>query len=104
MSYVLYRHFDRAGRLLYAGRTNEPPRRLRDHRQTKAWWAEVASTTYAPYESLEALKAAERTAIETEHPLWNVQHNKPAKSARTIRTPRPIIPRAAPSARISTPG
>ena len=70
---MLYRHFDRQGRLLYVGRTNNPPKRLASHRGDKSWWAEVERTTYQEFPTLDALKRAESDAIRYELPKWNVQ-------------------------------
>lgn len=81
VSHELYRHFDREGRLLYVGITNNPPARLANHRKNpeNPWWEALAEggwTTYQRFASREELRAAERTAIKKERPLWNVQHNE----------------------------
>lgn len=71
--HVLYRHWSKDGRLLYAGRTNNPPARLRQHRTEATWWALVSWTTYESFPSLEALKAGELWAIKNENPECNKQ-------------------------------
>lgn len=69
--HTLYRHFSASGKLLYVGRTIDPPRRLRQHGD-KIWWQEVTRTTYEHgYESVEAVLTAETKAIKSEHPIWN---------------------------------
>lgn len=72
-AHILYRHFDSQGRLLYAGRTNNPPVRLAAHRSGKPWWVGVERTTYQEFPTLDALKQAEAAAIRYELPLWNIQ-------------------------------
>jgi hypothetical protein len=86
MTHVLYRHFDANDRLLYVGRTNSPPRRLREHLKAEHWWADVTSTTYQEFDSLETLKSAERAAIRYEKPKWNIQG---AVTATRVRTTEP---------------
>jgi hypothetical protein len=71
--HVLYRHWAKDGTLLYAGRTNNPPARMRKHRSEADWWASVCWTTYEKFPSLEALKAGEAWAIEHENPQGNIQ-------------------------------
>jgi hypothetical protein len=72
---ALYRHFGHDGKLLYVGLTNEPPVRLRKHRQDKPWWLDVRNTTYEYFDTRPEVQEAERRAIRAEHPAWNVQHN-----------------------------
>ena len=79
---ALYRFYDRDGRLLYVGITDNPRRRDEQHGATKAWWREVATKRIEWLPSREAALAAERLAIETENPLWNTQRPSVAKPAR----------------------
>ena len=74
----LYRHFDADGQLLYVGITCNPSKRLGQHRRSKDWFTDIAQTTYEKYASRADVIAAEKAAIEAEHPLWNVCHNKEA--------------------------
>lgn len=73
--HILYRHYNNPGRLLYVGITNDPPQRLRDHRQGSEWWDLVATTTYERFTSRAELMAAEQQAIRTEFPIFNVCYN-----------------------------
>lgn len=69
-SHYLYRAFDRGGRLLYLGRTNNPRARMNQHRLGSAWWALMESVTVQLVEHDEIL-GAERAAIRAEGPLFN---------------------------------
>lgn len=70
----LYRLYDRAGTLLYVGITSKPLNRLREHRQ-QPWWPEVdlVKLRLERFESRNAVLLAERTTIQAEHPLYNIQ-------------------------------
>jgi predicted GIY-YIG superfamily endonuclease len=80
----LYRHFDKEGRLLYVGRTNDYARRTGEHAKSKPWWKDVASSTVEHYPTFKALSEAEKRAIETEYPVENDHHNR-ANPRRRIR-------------------
>ena len=66
----VYRYFDRTGRLLYVGVTNEPENRHRGHRR-KSWFSAIARKTVDAYPTRSAALAAEREALRTESPLHN---------------------------------
>lgn len=82
--HVLYRFYDTAGALLYIGITLNPGERWKRHRDEKPWWTEVANITLQQHGSREAVLAAERAAIETETPRYNVVHNRPKAGHRRI--------------------
>lgn len=89
-STTLYRLRDIAGRLLYVGIAGNPGRRFDQHAKDKAWWGEVASVNLQHFDSRpEALKA-EREAIELEHPVYNVVHNR-KKAKKTAKAPASTI-------------
>lgn len=71
--HVLYRHWGKDGKLLYAGMTNNPPARLRKHRTEAEWWALVKWTSYERFPSRETLKEGETWAIQHENPEHNIQ-------------------------------
>ena len=73
--HVLYRFFDDLDVLLYVGITVHLPTRLADHEEGKPWWPEVARMTAEPYPDRPAVLAAEKMAIQSERPKYNVQHN-----------------------------
>jgi excinuclease UvrABC nuclease subunit len=70
---VVYRLLDHAGDLLYVGQTGDLLRRLRAHRREKEWWSEVRDVQTTPAESKDAAVEAERVAIQTEGPRYNLQ-------------------------------
>ena len=75
LSHALYRFWNAAGDLLYVGISVNPYGRFEQHQADKPWWGEVAKITMQPYPDRESVLAAERDAIECEHPAYNVQHN-----------------------------
>lgn len=80
---ALYRYFDEAGSLLYVGISKNPITRLGQHKRDKDWWAEIRNITIESHATREAAEVAERHAIETEFPRWNIVHNS-GDSARWI--------------------
>jgi predicted GIY-YIG superfamily endonuclease len=81
-THALYRHYDADLRLLYVGITNNPGRRWEQHRD-KEWWEEVANTKIERYPDRESVLQAERRAIETERPWWNIIGNGEVLEYRT---------------------
>jgi predicted GIY-YIG superfamily endonuclease len=59
---------------LYIGRTNNPMRRTEEHRRSKPWITETVRIDVEWF-SADAIAEAERQAIRTEHPIYNVQQN-----------------------------
>ncbi len=74
-AHVLYRFYSATGQLLYVGITMNPPRRFKNHRDSKSWWDQVSGITVENYASRSELEQAERRAIQVERPLHNVVHN-----------------------------
>lgn len=70
--HVLYRFFDAEGVLLYVGITCNPGTRMMTHARQKSWWSQVASSTMQHLDSREALEDAERLAIRSEFPKYNL--------------------------------
>lgn len=79
---ALYRFYNDGGQLLYVGITNDPPRRMTEHSQDKAWWPQVRGMTVDWYPDRDAVLAAERRAIRIEHPLHNSQHRHAKPKAK----------------------
>jgi predicted GIY-YIG superfamily endonuclease len=75
-TYHLYRHFDKAGTLLYIGVTLDPLRRTIAHRTRAHWWAEVATITLERYADRRTALEAEVAAIKAERPTHNVHKNR----------------------------
>jgi hypothetical protein len=70
---AVYRHFDGAGTLLYVGCAKDPDERLRTHRRSSPWAADIAKITVEWHPDRAAALAAEDKAIATEYPKWNVR-------------------------------
>jgi hypothetical protein len=68
----LYRLYNRAGSLLYVGITDNVFRRWKEHSRDKPWWTEVHKFTQDWYPDRASVEAAERHAITTERPSYNV--------------------------------
>lgn len=75
---TLYRYYDRAWQdedavLLYVGITNNPMRRMSQHSAKE--WAPLARSWYpVVYPDRATAEAAERRAIRTERPAYNIAH------------------------------
>lgn len=78
----VYRMFDADGRLLYVGMTTCWENRVAGHRNRTPWYAEVADVQFVTYPTRSAALTAERAAIASESPAYNVRHNVPTKKAR----------------------
>ena len=72
---ALYRHRDRNGTLLYVGISLSVAQRLAQHASTAHWFAEVTQVDIEWLPTRDAALAAERRAIQTEHPRCNVVHS-----------------------------
>jgi hypothetical protein len=68
----LYRHFDKRGNLLYVGISLTTVKRLGEHRTGSAWFRKVATITIQHFRTRKAALEAERIAIQTENPIYNV--------------------------------
>lgn len=79
---VLYRFYGSNDVLLYVGVTAQPNERWGEHVRKKPWWPKVRRQTGEWFASREAAEDAERKAIETEEPLYNVVYSR--------RTPEPL--------------
>lgn len=83
---ALYRFFDQAGDLLYVGISANPAGRWGQHRHDKPWWSEVATVGIEEFPSRPAVEDAERRAIRSERPRYNVMHH-PDRAPRQICRP-----------------
>jgi hypothetical protein len=78
VSYYLYRAYDGDGRLLYVGLASyHVEERMKGHiRQGSVWLDQLAHITVEKQHSnWDIAAAAEREAIKTEWPLYNIQHS-----------------------------
>ena len=69
----LYRHIDKAGRLLYVGVSLNGVQRLIQHKNSSHWYSEIDYVKFEKHETREAALAAERAAITNENPLYNIR-------------------------------
>jgi predicted GIY-YIG superfamily endonuclease len=71
----LYRLYDAEDHLLYVGISQNFAQRWSQHAGLKPWWADVTKTTVEHFPTRAAALAAEREAIKSEGPIYNVVHN-----------------------------
>jgi len=71
----LYRHYHPSGDLLYVGISLEPLRRQDTHTKTARWRNMIYCIVIEPFATREDSHAAERLAIRTEFPKFNLAHN-----------------------------
>lgn len=77
---ALYRFFNATGDLLYVGITMNPASRWKSHRDEKPWWLEVTSITVEHHPDRASAEEAERQAIRSERPWYNLVHNPSTKA------------------------
>jgi hypothetical protein len=70
---ALYRFFDSGANLLYVGISYHPFARWHGHRQDKPWWVAIAVIRLEHFDNREAAETAEKKAIRTENPRYNIQ-------------------------------
>jgi predicted GIY-YIG superfamily endonuclease len=70
--YALYRFYDARENLLYAGITDDPWRRWREHVLTKPWYPQVKHQAVTWYDTEAEAGRAEKRAIRKERPQFNV--------------------------------
>lgn len=71
---VVYRCYAADGRLLYIGTTQDIVTRLKSHRSTSPWFAEVARTVVKLASDRLSGFRMEVEAIRAEQPIHNVRH------------------------------
>jgi predicted GIY-YIG superfamily endonuclease len=86
----LYRHFNKAGRLLYVGISHDPFRRFQQHAD-KSWKADVTRVEIEYHESLDHALFAEATAIRDEDPLYNSRRPMPVHPDDVVRKEKPAL-------------
>lgn len=77
----LYRLFNDKHHLLYVGISTSAIARLSQHLGDKEWAHEIAHVSVEHFDTREQAAEAERQAIRTEHPKYNVAHNVGARRA-----------------------
>jgi predicted GIY-YIG superfamily endonuclease len=68
----VYRLYADSGELLYIGMSLNPEGRVAQHRSKQPWGKEIDHYTCRWFPNREAAKAAERSAIHHEDPLYNL--------------------------------
>lgn len=94
--YVLYRFYSAAGDLLYIGSTLMVVPRIRTHRRNTPWFSEIAKIALEPVEGNAkglALRA-ERLAVFTEQPKYNVMYKKAVPASLRPPPVRRPVPHA----------
>ena len=76
MNTQLYRHFDEGRNLLYVGISLSTFARLSQHKDHSAWLKKIKSVEIENFETREEAMAAERNAIRTEDPKFNIAMKK----------------------------
>jgi predicted GIY-YIG superfamily endonuclease len=71
---ALYRHFDKTGALLYVGIAVDPRKRESAHRSGSEWAPKIHRIELEWFDNRHAARAAERAAIATERPKFNILH------------------------------
>lgn len=87
--HCLYRFYGPSGSLLYIGITFNPGSRWRQHRDTKQWWRDVAQITIESHPTRASVLLAEREAIKTEKPQYNILHQIKQKGWGTFAEDMP---------------
>lgn len=70
---AVYRMYDATGVLLYVGYSTNIAARIQNHQWRTAWIEDVVDITLAHYPDVHAARDAERVAIKTEAPRYNIQ-------------------------------
>ena len=89
-AHCLYRHFDSNGILLYVGISLNSAYRQEQHRKNSAWFYSIARIEVERFASRDEASAAERAAIKSEFPLFNLRlaHEKRIRAAKALRADR----------------
>jgi hypothetical protein len=72
--HTLYRFYGASDELLYVGISVHAPSRFSQHMGDKPWWLEVSRITLEHWPDRASVLEAERLAIKSEHPRYNVVH------------------------------
>jgi excinuclease UvrABC nuclease subunit len=75
----LYRHFDKDGNLLYVGISMSVLNRIVQHERNSKWFPNLGHITIQEFGSRSLAEKAERIAIKTEKPPYNIVHKDKAK-------------------------
>lgn len=76
MNTQLYRHFDENNSLLYVGISLSTFNRLSQHKDHSEWFKKIKNVTIEHFPTREEAMAAERQAIKSENPKFNIAMRK----------------------------
>jgi len=76
MTTQLYRHFDKNNNLLYVGISLSTFNRLSQHKDHSGWFYGITNVTIEHFPTREEALAAERKAIKSENPKFNIASRK----------------------------
>lgn len=82
---ALYRYFDTADCLLYIGKSGNVAARNSGHIKRSEWIQFAVRSAFERFPTPEELVQAERTAIESEHPVFNIQYNDTPEARDRLR-------------------
>jgi hypothetical protein len=98
---ALYRYFDGDGKLLYVGISLSPIYRQSQHRDAAPWYERIAMMRAEWLDSRKEALIAERAAIQSERPEFNICHNRPVDISRAEMDERIDESRAALNRRVA---
>lgn len=61
---------------LYVGMSKDPKKRAKQHAKKKDWYPEVTKTKVKTYPNRESAAKAEKKAIQSKSPKYNIVHNR----------------------------
>ena len=85
----LYRAYGAESNLLYVGISYKPKLRMTQHQRDSKWWPDHDRYTAQRFDSRTLAEAAERKAVKSENPKFNVMHRLKTKVKKVL----PKIPR-----------
>lgn len=91
---AVYRILGEDDELLYIGMTNNPAIRWNGHQRIQPWWNELRSMSVEWFDSREEAAAAEKAAIQSEEPKYNVTYLRRPGGSR-LEVPEDIGPEEA---------
>lgn len=82
---ALYRHYDKDGKLLYVGISLSAAHRFSEHLNSSEWAASTGNMTVEWYETRKAAEEAERTAILSEKPIYNISKRLDPQEMKSVK-------------------
>ena len=79
---TLYRHFNANGKLLYVGISLSALQRLSQHADHSDWYNKISRVEMEHFSDRPSAMAAEKKAVISEGPLYNIHHKKKPNKTR----------------------